>query len=519
MNRVHLASADLVLTALCSPTAAQAARLLPVVRSVGAGSDKAAALVGYYLRQALSADERYELADLDKGLGNLDKERALRAFGQAEELLRRGREAYDTLELDVAAATLSQALGRFEHYVAYVNDFEKLAEALMLLGATHVLRGEDMLGAKRLEQAVGIYPAIEPDPRIFNPSMRKLFGETVERARVKAIGTLALSSTPNAAEVYVDGRFVGVTPLALGELREGRHWLRVATDGYRPWGKVVEVGGQTELTDSAQLRPMARFNDFDEQVEKAALQLQRQEAVVAGSAAVQLGDMVQAEQLLLAQVRLDGEKVRLQLQQVGLSGKRSTHRASHTFIYDGRLSTYEREVVPFWQQQFGDAGAAVVAHAGAAAPVASATAAASQSTVGGLMHAGEARCLGGARCSSVKWATVGITGAVGVGLMAVGGIEWSRAKQTANDYAKQLQVSAAAATTAVRGKSIARTGDLFFGVGAIVSLTSLALLTWWDPTPNEAAFVPVDKASAPALSQLRLLPLPGGALLGAAGRF
>jgi hypothetical protein len=501
--------------ALCqlTPTLAQAARLLPVVRSVGAGSDKAAALVGHYVDQSLSADGRYERVDLSHALGNPDRDRALKAFGQAEDLLRQARQAYDTLELDKSVSALTGALGRFEHYVAYVNDFKKLAEALMLLGATHILRGEDKLGAKRLEQAVGIYPEVEPDPRIFNPSMRKLFTQTVERSHSKPSATLSVSSTPSAAEVFVDGRFVGVTPLALSTVHAGRHWVRVGVAAYRPWGKILELSPDKQLDENAQLRPMAQFEAYDGLVEQAMARddtLEPGERLPPGGPLNKLAELAHADGLLLAQVRLDGEKVRLRLHQLDLAGNHLLRAADHSFTYDGQLPTYEHEVEQLWRLKFGSAVPAGPVHLESPPPA----------EAGGLMHAGEARCLGGARCSTVKWVTVGVTGAIGVGLMGIGGIEWARAKQDATAYAKQLQVSEAAATLANHGKATARLGDLFFGAGALVTLTSAALLVWWDPTPSSDAFVaPNSDSLAPPAASFRLAPLPGGGFVGANLRF
>lgn len=59
-----------------------------------------------------------------------------------------------------------------------------------------------------------------------------------------ADGTLLLNSEPTGARVFQDGRFVGVTPLALNEVRHGPYRLEFALPGY----SVREVTG--ELTDS-----------------------------------------------------------------------------------------------------------------------------------------------------------------------------------------------------------------------------------------------------------------------------
>ncbi len=56
-----------------------------------------------------------------------------------------------------------------------------------------------------------------------------------------AIGTLSVSSDPAGAAVYVDGNFVGQTPLSLTQLPVGDHRLRVVRDGYLENGRLVRV--------------------------------------------------------------------------------------------------------------------------------------------------------------------------------------------------------------------------------------------------------------------------------------
>ncbi|HET6346422.1 MAG TPA: hypothetical protein VFH51_15930, partial [Myxococcota bacterium] len=92
---------------------ARAARMATIVRGTGAGSEKAAALVGHYVHEQLSKDERYEVVDLSKALGNPDRDKALRNFQAAEELVQKGHDAYDALELDAAVDYLTNTLTKY----------------------------------------------------------------------------------------------------------------------------------------------------------------------------------------------------------------------------------------------------------------------------------------------------------------------------------------------------------------------------------------------------------------------
>ena len=54
-------------------------------------------------------------------------------------------------------------------------------------------------------------------------------------------GALAVDSRPAGATVYVDGRLVGTTPVALSSVSAGSHAIRLEHDGYRRWSSSVRV--------------------------------------------------------------------------------------------------------------------------------------------------------------------------------------------------------------------------------------------------------------------------------------
>ena len=55
------------------------------------------------------------------------------------------------------------------------------------------------------------------------------------------VGGLAIDSRPPGAKVYIDGKLVGNTPLALGDVRAGEHVVRIEQEGYRRWSSSVRV--------------------------------------------------------------------------------------------------------------------------------------------------------------------------------------------------------------------------------------------------------------------------------------
>lgn len=54
-------------------------------------------------------------------------------------------------------------------------------------------------------------------------------------------GALAVESRPAGAKVFVDGKLVGTTPMALPSVPAGSHAIRLEHDGYRRWASSVRV--------------------------------------------------------------------------------------------------------------------------------------------------------------------------------------------------------------------------------------------------------------------------------------
>lgn len=64
-----------------------------------------------------------------------------------------------------------------------------------------------------------------------------------------AVSTVALTSTPDSADVYVDGHFYGNSPASL-KLKPGNHMIAVKLAGFKDWSRelTTEAGSDVHLT-------------------------------------------------------------------------------------------------------------------------------------------------------------------------------------------------------------------------------------------------------------------------------
>ena len=85
-------------------------------------------------------------------------------------------------------------------------------------------------------------------------TLRKLTGATTASAISVARGTLKLSSSPNGAEVYLNGEFIGNTPLQ-AEIPEGNYQAKLKLQGHQDFAANVVMRGNSETAGALRLTP------------------------------------------------------------------------------------------------------------------------------------------------------------------------------------------------------------------------------------------------------------------------
>lgn len=495
----------LLIATLGLASSARAEKLVTLVRGEGTGADRAATLVGHFLREELARNARLESLDLARVLGNPDRDVALKNFQSAEQLAEQGRHAYDKLELDAAEQSLSRVLSDYALAPAYVQDFEKVAENMMLLGATKILRGDEAGGGLCLESAIAVFPQVEPDPRTFNPAMRIQFAEAQARLGVRRAGLLSLSSAPGYAEAYVDGKFRGATPLTLSDLTPGPHYVRIEREGYRPWGKVVTVKSALETTQTAALQPTVHFEQFDAWAEAAVRRmapLSREGEKATYEMWSRFGSQLGADLLALAEVRLDGERVLVQINVVDVHTRATRKILRRAFSYESDLNTYAREMAGLLRGTLGatdlDAPTAPGRRSGALPrDKAKGRDKSARRMEQPLPHAGQMPvCIFGLSCDTVR-KSVGTTGIV-LGAVGFGAATWQYlgAKSAHDSFRHAVQVLPATQSLRARGRAQATRGDILMGVGGVLVVAGVTTLLAWNPEPSVAQAVDAHRTSA-----------------------
>ena len=70
---------------------------------------------------------------------------------------------------------------------------------------------------------------------------------------VSGRGGLSVSSTPSAANVFLDNNFIGITPLTINEVGAGSHLLTLKEEGYQDYSTTIQVNTGATSTVAAVL--------------------------------------------------------------------------------------------------------------------------------------------------------------------------------------------------------------------------------------------------------------------------
>ncbi|MBZ4417140.1 PEGA domain-containing protein [Myxococcus sp. RHST-1-4] len=176
------------------------------------------------------------------------------SLARADALFEEGRTAYDNLDPEAAEAKFRAAAEAYTQSPAELSP-ERLAQAYIFLGASRHLNG-NVDGAKEaFVLAAEADRSSRPDATLFSQDVAKLYDEARAAVAARPVGTLVVTSQPAGAQVTVNGRELGVTPLKGVEVPAGHHPVVVSMPGYAPFAKYTEVKSSASAEVKAELEP------------------------------------------------------------------------------------------------------------------------------------------------------------------------------------------------------------------------------------------------------------------------
>ena len=163
---------------------------------------------------------------------------------------------YDSLEFGKARAGFKEAANAQRQAVQYGSPSKDYIKALEYLAAAAFYDSDRPAAVKHFRELIAFAPRRKPDEAVFSPDVLKVY-EEANAGRGKA-GKIKLACNPGA-EVYLNGRYAGVTPMVASKLMPAHYLVQFRSPGYEAVTQwiAVEPDGvaevKTELKEGPQL--------------------------------------------------------------------------------------------------------------------------------------------------------------------------------------------------------------------------------------------------------------------------
>ncbi|MBN2497570.1 MAG: PEGA domain-containing protein [Deltaproteobacteria bacterium] len=319
-------------------------------------SERAAALFNQRLRDAFSSASGHELIDTKAFLYRGDRDPRMNDQHQARSMAQEGQEALDVMEMEDGIAKLLKAKEKYQKSVGRFGDGKEYVNLMLQIGAAQILAGKVDDAAMIFQEAAMFDPEVQMDPAKYTPAML----DVLERGRVFAASQPLcagqVKSVPDAAEVYRNGVFVGVSPLAFRNVPEGTQYLRVEKDGYLPWGEQVEFQAMGEEYYQAKLDKASRLKAFQALLKDKILEDMNESPPP--FPIVRLGEFFEAKRLVLLKVKQEGLEIKVDFLFIELDPRRKLHFHSgdtfrlnpdHNLILNSEL--FQKQVDKYFKDQ------------------------------------------------------------------------------------------------------------------------------------------------------------------------
>ncbi|MCX7942956.1 MAG: PEGA domain-containing protein [Deltaproteobacteria bacterium] len=155
-------------------------------------------------------------------------------FRRALRHVQEGRLHYENMDFENSHSSFARAVQLFEKNNIFVNKQNLYIEALTYLGAIAVLSNKIDLAYNYFRQIVTADPKYKPDASLFPPQIIEVYNKVSREILNTSKCVVKFVTEPENAQIYLNGEFVGFSPIDKTGLICGNHYYYVLAAGYRP---------------------------------------------------------------------------------------------------------------------------------------------------------------------------------------------------------------------------------------------------------------------------------------------
>ncbi len=255
-------------SALAAPPPTQR-RISVLMVPMDKGAESLQVKLETYMLEALNEYQGLQVKTTDELFGTPQDEEAEASLKRAETGYKESKDAFESRNYEDAERKLKATVKEFARAASAMKSCGHLCDSTAMYAAVLQARG-DVEEAKNVIldlQALG--PTFELDRKKYPQEFISLRASVAISRNAQLRGNINLKTKPNGARIYLDGEFVGYTPMKLETLAIGKHILRVERPGFKQWGTIVEVSPE-ELPVNQELIATPGYKAYDSVLDKLA---------------------------------------------------------------------------------------------------------------------------------------------------------------------------------------------------------------------------------------------------------
>jgi hypothetical protein len=140
-----------------------------------------------------------------------------------------------------AADALQKAVDQMKENIGDLKNFDILSDALSKLARAYFEAGYDFDARKRMKEFAHLKPETSLDPKKYPKELRDIYQREAKKVDKGGTGTLKITSNVEGAEVFIDGKKKGATPVDVTDVGFGYHYLVVKSPSGGTWSQQLQV--------------------------------------------------------------------------------------------------------------------------------------------------------------------------------------------------------------------------------------------------------------------------------------
>lgn len=161
---------------------------------------------------------------------------------EISDLLKTAEQHYENGDFKKAIEIYEKIIQLLNEKKEFVETKQKLYQTMLSLALTYFAIQENEKAENQLEKLIRVNPNQELDPEFYSPKFIKMF----KAIQSKLICSIEITSAPENAEIYLNDKKVGNTPLTIKKIIKGDYELRAELKGFFPDKRNITIAQGVE---------------------------------------------------------------------------------------------------------------------------------------------------------------------------------------------------------------------------------------------------------------------------------